>query len=74
MQKRKLNYRFHNPCTVDTTADYILKVFMEVNAAKVEKAIREAADQCPQEPAGKEAVCADSHMAILFPKEEECVV
>lgn len=29
--RKKINYRFHNPNTVETTADYILKVFMEVN-------------------------------------------
>ena len=45
MKKRKLNYRFHNPNTVEKTADYILKIFMEANMGKVEKAIREAADQ-----------------------------
>lgn len=73
VQKHKLNYRFHNPCAVDMTADYILKVFMEVNAGKVEKAIREAVNQCPREPAGREAVHADSYAAILFPKEEVCV-
>ena len=40
MAKRKLNYRFHNPNPVEVTADYILKVMMEVNTEKVEKAIR----------------------------------
>ena len=38
--KRKLNYRFHNPNPVEVTADYILKVMIEVNTEKVEKAIR----------------------------------
>ena len=45
MQKRKLNYRFHNPNSAAATADYILKIFIEANAGKVEKAIQEAADQ-----------------------------
>ena len=45
MQKRKLNYRIHNPNTAAATADYILKIFIEANAGKVEKAIQEAADQ-----------------------------
>lgn len=40
MAKRKLNYRFHNPNPVEVTADYILKVMIEANAGKVEKAIR----------------------------------
>ncbi len=41
MAKRKLNYRFHNPNPVEVTADYILKVMIEVNTEKVEKAIRD---------------------------------
>ena len=40
MAKRKLNYRFHNPNPVEVTADYILKVMIEANTEKVEKAIR----------------------------------
>ena len=40
MAKRKLNYRFHNPNSVEVTADYILKVMIEANTEKVEKAIR----------------------------------
>lgn len=51
MKKRKLNYRFHNPNTVEKTADYILQVFMEANKGKVEEAIREAAEQHHQESA-----------------------
>lgn len=42
MQKRKLNYHFHDPNQADVAADYILKVFMEVNEAKVEKALKAA--------------------------------
>lgn len=42
--RKKLNYRFHNPNTVETTADYILKVFMEVNEKKVKQAMQEAAE------------------------------
>jgi len=41
---KKLNYRFHNPNSVEVTADYILKVFIEVNEGKVEEAIREAGE------------------------------
>ena len=40
MAKRKLNYRFHNPNPVEVTADYILKVMIEANTEKEEKAIR----------------------------------
>lgn len=45
MQKRKLNYRFHNPNSVAATADYILKILIDANSEKVEKAIQAAADQ-----------------------------
>ena len=45
MKKQKLNYRFHNPNPAEVTADYILKVFIEVNENKVERAIKAAADQ-----------------------------
>lgn len=41
MAKRKLNYRFHNPNPVEVTADYILKVMIEVNTEKVEKILQE---------------------------------
>lgn len=41
--RQKLKYQFHNPNTAETTADYILKVFMEVNEKKVERAILEVA-------------------------------
>lgn len=43
MKKRKLNYIFHNPNTPEETADYLLKLFIEVNKPKVEAAIRKAA-------------------------------
>lgn len=49
MQRQKLNYRFHNPNPADVTADYILKVFMEVNEKKVEWAIKIATDQLNHE-------------------------
>lgn len=45
MKKRKLNYRFHNPNTAEVTADILLKVLIEANSEKVEKAIQEAAEQ-----------------------------
>lgn len=40
--KKKLNYRFHNPNPADVAAEYILKVFIQVNIPKVEKAVRDA--------------------------------
>lgn len=45
MKERKLNYRFHNPNIAAVTADYLLKILMESNAEKVEKAMQDAASQ-----------------------------
>ena len=45
MKKRKLTYHFHNPNTAEATADILLKVFIEANSKKVEKAVQEAAEQ-----------------------------
>lgn len=49
MKKQKLNYRFHNPNTAEVTADILLRVFIEANTKKVEMAVREAADQLPED-------------------------
>ena len=49
MKKQKLNYRFHNPNPADVTADYILKVFIEINEKKVEQAIRASARELKSE-------------------------
>ena len=43
MKKRKLNYQFHDPNPTATTADYLLKIFMEANREKVQLAIQAAA-------------------------------
>lgn len=40
-----MNYRFHNPNPPEVTADYILKVLIEANSEKVERAIQEVANQ-----------------------------
>lgn len=48
MNKRKLNYRFHNPNPADVTADFLLKMLIEANAGKVEQAIQEAASKCEE--------------------------
>lgn len=45
MKKKKLNYRFHNPNTAEATADILLKVFIEANFKKVEKAVQETVEQ-----------------------------
>ena len=49
MQKRKLNYRIHNPNSAAATADYILKILIDANSEKVERAIQAAADQVDRE-------------------------
>ena len=45
MKKRKLNYRFHNPNTAEVTADYLVKILIEDNSEKVEKAVAKAMTQ-----------------------------
>lgn len=40
-KKRKLNYIIHNPNTVEETAKVLLDVFVQANAGKVERNIRE---------------------------------
>ena len=49
MKQRKLNYRFHNPNSAEDTANYLVKILIEVNATKVERAIEEAALMCAEE-------------------------
>ena len=48
MKQRKLNYRFHNPNSAETTADFLCKLLIEANAGKVERAIEEAASRCAE--------------------------
>lgn len=45
MAGRKLNYRFHNPNTIEATADELIKVFVQVNMGKVELALQQAANE-----------------------------
>lgn len=42
-KKKKLNYRFHNPNTPEVTADYIIKILIEVNKKKVDRILEEKA-------------------------------
>lgn len=44
-KSKKLNYRFHDPNPPEVTAEYILKVFIDVNKPKVERAVREAKER-----------------------------
>ncbi len=57
MKKQKLNYRFINPNTAEATADYILKVLIDVNRAKIENLLREAVP--PQQDTGKNEGAAE---------------
>ena len=49
MKQRKLNYRFHNPNSAEDTANYLVKILIEANAGKVERAIEETASRCAEE-------------------------
>lgn len=49
MQKRKLIYRFHNPNSVEDTAEFLCKILIEANMAKVERALLEAASKYTEE-------------------------
>ena len=49
MKQRKLNYRFHNPNSAEDTANYLVKILIEANVGKVERAIEEAALKCAEE-------------------------
>lgn len=42
-RKSKLNFRFHNPNTSEATADYIFKIFLEVNQKKIDRVLQEEA-------------------------------
>lgn len=43
MRKSKLNYRFYDPNPSMIAADFLLKILVEANQAKVEAAIQSAA-------------------------------
>lgn len=45
MKKQKLNYRFHDSNDPAVAAEYILKVFVNVNQRKVEKMVRKACQE-----------------------------
>ena len=54
MKKRKLNYLFYNPNTDERTADYITKLFVEVNKNKVERVLQKESDKIEKEENEKE--------------------
>lgn len=43
--KCKLNYTFHNPNSVEVTAETLIKFFVEVNKPKVEEALKKFAER-----------------------------
>ena len=45
MRTRKLTYVFHNPNTEEATANFLVKLFTEVNQPKLEAAIRRLQEQ-----------------------------
>lgn len=49
MKKRKLNYRFHNPNSLEATADLLCEILIEANRGKVERALQEALAKCEEE-------------------------
>ena len=50
MPEKKLNYRFHNPNSVETTANNLLNIMIEANKRKVEQAIQSANPPSESEP------------------------
>ena len=49
MKQPKLKYHFHNPNPPDKSAEYILKILMQVNAVKAENAVRSAQEKIKNE-------------------------
>lgn len=40
-----LHFRFHNPNSAEETANYIAKIFIEVNQAKIDQVLQETAEK-----------------------------
>ncbi|NLU25099.1 MAG: hypothetical protein GXW99_10420 [Clostridiales bacterium] len=40
MEKHSLKFHFHDPNSVETTADYILTILIQANIGKMEEAIQ----------------------------------
>lgn len=49
LKRSKLTYTFHNPNTVGATADFLVKLFVEVNQPKLEKILRQVQEESGQE-------------------------
>ena len=48
MKETRLRYCFDNPNPLELTADYLIKLFVEVNREKVDEAIRQATKSQPE--------------------------
>ncbi|NDO70234.1 hypothetical protein FMM80_16875 [Schaedlerella arabinosiphila] len=43
--KTKLHFHFHNPNSAEETANYIVKIFIEVNQFKIDQVLQETAEK-----------------------------
>ena len=59
MGQPNLNYRFHNPNTLEVCGEYLMRIFIESSAGKVERAVCEAAGNAPEALANIVASCYD---------------
>lgn len=71
MKKQNLTFRFHDPNPPGAAAENILKVFLEVNAPKVEQAIRAAMAAGEQERAAEQEVMEQDEAAQISGKTGE---
>lgn len=53
--KQKLKIRFHNPNTPEASADYIARILIEANKAKVERIIMEHASGDKEDEEARES-------------------
>jgi hypothetical protein len=57
-RKTKLTYHFHNPNTIEATAEMLFRVFLQSNQAKADQAIQEALARLPNQIQPSESDCA----------------
>lgn len=69
MKRQKLNYRFHNPNTAEVTVNYILKVLIEANMKKVERAIQEAAEKSAEE----DELSENESLNMIYPRNSNFI-
>ena len=49
LKQPKLKYHFHNPNAPEVSAEYLLKILMQVNAVKAENAVKSAQEKIKDE-------------------------